>query len=498
MENEELCNATTYDQYRVLVSRDGVGSSVVRGKSISIGRTAICFDSRYKCVTFVDADGDEIATAIGFPYLAGAGFMSDGARHTIKTVCSTTSILENALINVLAGSFIIISHGKLQQRLYLDPAGSMPIVFRTDTPRAGSTADAVFDDAEYQSRFDDKTYQSLVLAEGLGGWIPGYDTAHTGLKRLLPNHCLDLESWRAERHWPNSATDTKWLPPTESVEIICSALTEFCSASVEQSNVYSGLTAGQDTRLVLAGCRSVKQKMKFFTYHARDSQIDVDIARRISVTFGLNHEVFFPRSANAHQQAAWDRAVGHCVLEHNRNNHPVLYELPDDAVIFSGLYGEVGCCRLYRGDYETINGIKLDEKFVLKRLALPVTERTLQAVRLWLEPISQYEPSVILDLAFWELKFGGWAMSQRPAQGSIRMHHLPLAQRAILQTFVFTNPLDKLGSIFYRTCIRRLWPELADLPFNKYGSFQDQVLMLKKLFRPGRLRGFLRSKYKAR
>jgi hypothetical protein len=51
------------------------------------------------------------------------------------------------------------------------------------------------------------------------------------------------------------------------------------------------------------------------------------------------------------------------MIEQNRLTHPTLHKVDSEAVMV-GMYGELGRCRLYRQDHDTINASSIDERFM--------------------------------------------------------------------------------------------------------------------------------------
>ena len=154
----------------------------------------------------------------------------------------------------------------------------------------------------------------------------------------------------------------------------------------------------------------------------------------------------------------------------------------------------MGRCRLYRQDFATINQATIDPKFVIDRLTLPQHPELLENISAWFAGLEGQPNSVILDLAFHELKFGSWAMGQRPITNSIKLNFLPFAQRSVFEAFLGVAPAQKDTQTLFWAIIRRLWPELESVPINKYGDARDYLAIWKKLSNPARVRRFLRDR----
>src|SRR5262249_31771605 len=151
------------------------------------------------------------------------------------------------------------------QRIYLDPNGSKTLVYDPAGRMAAASTSLLLSAKEYEERFRSDFYQACGV-DG-DGWFTAGLTAHRGIRRLLCNHYLDLDSWRAVRHWPNrplvdsADPDAEIATITEQVKRAMRALTRDQQVSV-------ALTAGNETRLLLACCRDLLRQLTFVTVAA--------------------------------------------------------------------------------------------------------------------------------------------------------------------------------------------------------------------------------------
>jgi hypothetical protein len=144
-----------------------------------------------------------LSDEVGFPlgWLLGWAVDDRGklreADETAAVSFATADELEH-WIYLHGGRFVAIVVRSPLARVYLDPCGSLSVVYcaalecvastTTVVPRVADTAD-------------------LVEETRLVG-IPGYGLyplqlmPRKNVLRLVPNHFLDLERWQAVRHWP--------------------------------------------------------------------------------------------------------------------------------------------------------------------------------------------------------------------------------------------------------------------------------------------------------
>lgn len=451
-------------------------------------------DRRLPLTTLVDSAGRAFGLVVGFAYSEFEDRFLPSGEAAAPVQVEDVDDVERSVIPKLSGLYVLITFGRMPLRLYMDHGGSFPMVYSAIDKRAASSPALLLDEDAYRDRFRPDLHQALIGKEGGGGWISGTLTAHRDVHRVLPNHYLDLVEWTAHRFWPREGEFGAWREFEPAVRDAAEALRKFSNAACATFDVAATVTAGFDSRLLVASCRESAERCEFFTIRAPDAELDIDVSQEIARRFDLKHRVLPLREADSDQIAIWDRTVGDCMVEAPRRTHPTLRELTSRDAMFTGMYGEVGRCRLYRQDFLQINDGQIDARFVVDRLTLPAHSELLASVATWLDGLRGQPNSVVLDLAFHELKFGNWAMGQRPFTNSLKLNFLPFAQRAVMDAFIGVAPAEKTTERLFWALIDRLWPELAAIPINKYGDVRDYLTLWKKVSNPHRVRRFLRDR----
>ena len=451
-------------------------------------------DARLPLIDLRDSEGRQIGLLTGFVYSEFRDrFLSPGIE-TLPVSVNSEADLETLVLPRFSGMYLLLTSGHLPKRVYPDHAGSLSLVYSSTEGRAASSPSLLLTPSEYEVRFRPDLHRDLVGREGSGSWISGTLTAHRDVHRLLPNHYLDLGTWTTHRYWPRPGDFAVWRDKATAAKSAAQALRAFANAGCDEFRIAATLTAGFDSRLLVASCHERLERCYFFTIET-DAKLDVEMSQVIAKRFGLAHHIVPPRLATAEQMAIWDRVVGDCMIEAPRSTHPTLGDLTDVDAIYTGMYGEVGRCRLYRQDLHVINQAHIDARFVIDRLTLPPHPELIENITVWLQGLAGQPNSVILDIAFHELKFGVWAMGQRPMTNSIKLNLLPIAQRKVLDAFIGVAPAEKGTSGLFPTIIENLWPELLQVPINKFGDFRDFLAPLEKISRPNRVRRFLRDRF---
>jgi hypothetical protein len=142
----------------------------------------------------------------------------------------------------------------------------------------------------------------------------------------------------------------------------------------------------------------------------------------------------------------------------------------------------------------SINDAVIDVRFIADRLTLPPHPELLENMAVWLAEMEGQPNSVIMEMAFVELKVGVWAMGKRPMGNSIKLNFQPFCQRRILEAFVGVAPAEKGTKTLFQAVIMRLWPELMEFPINRYGDLRDRLTIFKKLIYPNKVRRYLRDR----
>lgn len=182
------------------------------------------------------------------------------------------------------GSYVLISYSENSIKLYNDAAGFMGVYFKKHS--AASTP----------SLFHDLVEDTEILHDykfGFGNdWYTGSVTPYLGVKKLLPNHCLDLNSCSLTRFWPvpdsiNRGKNTpKSLVISKMIDLIQSQL----SGILNYGHVITSLTGGQDSRVLLAGSKKNWDKTMFFTISGKNiSKDDIDITKELIDLTNIKH-----------------------------------------------------------------------------------------------------------------------------------------------------------------------------------------------------------------
>lgn len=460
----------------------------------SISRDGIVVHSTHMSrFNIIDEDGNNIGTVIGkiFNSKNQTGFNILGRNLNLEFRLESIDVFYRNIIQKLTGSFIVVLNIFGNIYLFTDPVGSIPVVYCSNSGRIGSSASVILNEVELNLRLDRPLVGALVTSAA-GGWIGGTLTAHEGVARLLPGHKLELRNLVATRVWPN-ANDFQFRGSAdEYVPVVAANLAAYVEAALEKFDCSIGLTAGWDSRALLAAARSNSDRVRYHTFFDDIRSIDCVLAERMAADLGLNHNALAIIEADSADQYLWMQYNDFCVNEINKSIHPTLESL-NNLTIISGIAGEVGRNFLYKDEGYYIDQEEITTESIRNRLGLPNNNKVNENINIWLENIKFLPTSTILDLAYIELRVASWAMAQSPVQKSINYSLAPFGHGRVLTAMMNILPEQRANNVAFNKLVEHMDNRLMKYRVNKFGDYRDYFINIHKLKNYDKLVSFIRK-----
>ena len=425
-------------------------------------------------------DNDELSlTLIGFMLDPDSPAATDEQiLHNLLTRFSSIRALTAATAR-LGGRWILIADNKIQRWLFHDALG-LRQVFYTDPAVAGALC------AMSQSglardvlglAFDDeaKDYMdSHVFRSNLEYRWPGTATAFRGLKHLLPNHLLNLDTGAVERYWPDKPLAS--LDPQSAVEDIAHLLQGLVAAGAARFDLALSLTAGLDSRLVLAAARHVKDQLTYVTVRQAkmpDNHADIEVPARLLGSLGLPHQVIRAELTMSPEFAYACKSSVFLSHDHYGADAEAIFRtFGRKKVALVGSGGEIGRCST-RVSRLRVWMTSLEE--TLARLEIGAAQKfAVHHYRKWLDEMGDTHNVSISDLFEWEQEHGNWlAMTELEFDIAWQDTCTPYNSRAVLATMLSVNSKYRKGpnSSLFNMLIRKLWPAVLAEPINPHRKF---------------------------
>lgn len=408
----------------------------------------------------------------------------------ITTPDALDTLVEEEIFR-LGGLFLFVLDCCAQRRIYLDACGSLPLVYDPAGEVAASSAGALLDRESYASRFDYALFDRLGIAGS--GWAPSGLTAHRGVRRLLVNHYLDLNCWSQVRHWP-VAPVVESSDPGEAIRAVTHAARAGIDALRATGPIALALTAGSETRLLLAACRDIAADLEFVTIDAADIKLDVTRAADLAARFGLRHTRLPAIEATDAQLREWVAQTGHCASGAASRLFPSLTPLVGRvSCLVGGLGGEIGRGFFWRRTDRADTSITTAT--LIARMGLAPDEALERATEAWLRALLPCDAFLTLDLAYIELRMGPWAYASAYTSPDL-IHVHPLVSRRSFAAMLALPPDFRSSNRLITDGIYLLWPDLLSVPINSYGDYRDILEKIKKVIRNPRIViNFLRKRF---
>jgi hypothetical protein len=294
----------------------------------------------------------------------------------------------------------------------------------------------------------------------------GDGTPYESVKHLLPNHYLDLTRLESRRYWPNA--QLKRIEINEAVAKCATFLQGALKAAAHRHRLMLAVTAGLDSRSLLAASRDIADSVLFFVIqHGKltEQSSDIRIPKELFARLGLPfHVLQSPKDV----PEEFRRIFLENTLCARETLLPEIYNIyykdHGDRLNILGV-GEVGRTKFY-DEPKNVSSYYLAYMIKHRRSSYAVRE-----CGNWLEsarPIARQYGLNIMTLFWWEVLIGTWgavgnsesdiAIEEFDPFASHQIYELMLSVDAKYRTFK--------DNIFFDELIRYMWPELLEVPVN--------------------------------
>jgi len=315
-----------------------------------------------------------------------------------------------------------------------------------------------------------KFYKHEMKPVRLGRLWVGDETYVQDVKHLIANHYLDIESLKAKRYWPNKRLEKINL--STGSRLSCSFLKGAIKAVTQRYNVMMAVTAGYDSRSLLAASRDVCDRIYYFINkepgmndQSADIRIPKNIFKKLNIPFHV-HDVDGPVDEEFKNiylnNAFW------AIEKSLPTIFNVYFKNHQDKVNLLGL-GEIG--RVYYGDTPR----DLDGYYLARSLKYKRSRYAVRQCEKWLLEAKKLGTTYnfdVMKLFLWEFLIANWGAIGN-AESDIAIEEFdPYSSHYILEIMLSVD--QRQGDIF-REMFRETWPELLEFPFNPPATASDRM-----------------------
>jgi hypothetical protein len=347
-------------------------------------------------------------------------------------------------------------------------------------------------------RFDPEAVAFMATRvdhDGFVYWMPGDTTMYRELRALLPNHQLDLSTGQAHRFGPGALP-----PPTpagEAVVEVARQLRGLIEAARRRSALSLPLTAGWDSRLMLAAARDQARQLFCYTLDYPDvppDATDVAVPRRLLARLGLEHHlVHYPRAVHPGFKAIQKAGTTSAKAPYCADAQAMHEALPPGRTCLTGDVAEIFKC-YYRLPGRAPGEVTAADLCALTQLG--DHPFAVGAYQRWLAGAAG-QPLHPLDLFAWEQVAGRWQAAVRAEYDLVQESLAPLDVRALLELLLSVDEAQRRppDHPLLRALLERLWADVLAEPINPPEPLRLRALVGRVLRRlhlhhliPGRQR----------
>ncbi len=443
---------------------------------------------------YTESQGKVSATLVGFA--VDPLFPQKTMRDIARTMASEASNIDEAihLTNSLAGRWVVIFQDQKGTYLFTDPCGFRTVFYFSDAHGfwCGSQPEIIKANTslEWNSEegfLDFLIKQHLIDDESL--WI-GNKTIYDHCYRLMPNHYLDVNHSSQIRFSPVD------IPNNDRVEAIIERASLILQGTYEaiilqKKSVIQALTAGWDSRVLLAASRQYSQNIQYFVDCEGvlpENHPDVWVPKRLAQKLNINFEI----KNSTIDPPGWFISV----LSQNITCARIL---PKTRTIFA--HFNSGETRMHINgngseicrDYPS-SPFPLDHSYLTHELAkiyffhdypnpIPFVEDEIEN---WKKDLFSKggESISVLNLIYWEQRLGTWGAQYSSEQEIAIDQFSPFNCRLLIETLL-TSPQQmrcRPSYLLYKELIRAMWPEALSVPINPGKG--NRLFRIKNRIRP--------------
>jgi hypothetical protein len=295
-------------------------------------------------------------------------------------------------------------------------------------------------------------------------WMPGDTSLFAEISALLPNHYLSLDTGVSRRFWPRQA-----LPPAAHEEAVAECKRLLCGqvrAAALRNPLAVPMTAGWDSRLMLALCRDHADDLYAFTLdypNLPPGSRDVAVPARLLEKLGIPHHVIaYPAETDIAFKEIFRRNNASANDAYCADIQALHEVYPQNRICVTGDAAEIVKCYYER---KRTGPVTPEELADFSRLGK--NPFALHAFARWLEDAGS-PTTGLLDLFCWEQMAGRWQAKIRAEYDMVQESFSPLNNRRFLSLMLAMDPALRRAPdhLVFKSLIHSLWPDTLAEPIN--------------------------------
>lgn len=408
------------------------------------------------------------------------GFMLDWIRpiasnfNILRSLAAVSSSFEKCVEETfeLGGRWILVYQDEQEVGIFHDAGGLRQVCYTTgaagEAVWCASQPDLLAEAAALTVDSDAIDFIDAMEQRDPEYWWPGDRLPFKNAKVLLPNHSLSLNNGRCRRFWPFA--DYQLRPMDEVCRRACDKLTGIIRSAANRYDLAVGLSAGWDSRLMLAASRGIKDQLTIYTAQTPqrgDQHRDIAVPRKLTRRLGLNHVIIvhpehasaeFSRLFNAH---TWQPHLGFAA--------GVQAEFDQFRYSKMAVIGNVSEIAKLPYRNRQIQKNARHEQVLASLVGMDGLDFASEAIGDWLSDVDGSSGYQTLDLFYWEQRIGRWlAANLVEFDFGWKDIFIPFNVRSLICDLLACKERYRQPSepALYVQMMKSLWPAVLSEPIN--------------------------------
>lgn len=415
------------------------------------------------------------------------GNIYDPFNKTFKNQDIAARLIQNDTINDLAisssgyaGRFLILFCTSDEIFIFNDASASRKVYYSSNSGPAwcASQPHVLAEYLKIEKSEDPKVkayYKSKEFHIHFNSGIRN-NTVFDAIKQLQPNHYLNLKENKVVRFWP--AKKNKLISMNEGVEAASEMLKGIINSAHERDELMMAVTAGNDTRLLLAASREVSDDIYYYVINIPrydEKHQDIVVPTRMLKKIGLKFNVL---NYSNEVDEDFKKIYLKNNLFANEGNLSTIYNIYHkkfpNKINMPGSFSDIARSffNTYRKD--------ITPELLATIWEYKGVEYAIEQYRIWQEEagiIAKEYNYGLLELFNWEERNGNLYTQFQVDKDIAQEEFTPYNCRNLMEIFLSVPKKyrDVHTNIYFRAMIKHMWPELLTEPFNpnmkKYASY---------------------------
>lgn len=366
-----------------------------------------------------------------------------------------------------AGRWLLVDpHG----RVHLDAAGLLACVHRREHVRTWASSSPAL--LAHLPGLPELPAVARAFVHSGANYHASPGAGFDGLDRLLPSQVLDLSTGQVAARRLMPPGDPRTV--ADVAEEVCARLgTGIGQLAASASTVWLALTAGVDSRTLLAAARVHGVEVRTFTQlHDDMSLADRVLPPQLAAAAGVPHVFVAAAALRRDRLALYDEHTAHAAQDRDRDFYPrgqwdVVQ--PGDVVLRANAFEVVASTWQRRVRAEEQGSAVPSTEAVLRLLKEQrsgVFAQDIDRWRLWAQ--AHPEPDLLwVDRLYWEQRLGSWAATTEQSLDLLAGRSVVLPScRAVFEALNALPQPERRARHAQRALLSTYAPALAEFPIN--------------------------------